>query len=289
MVLHWKRFKKKLSAACNGKRKGCSLDWKAKSNYPDPVMERNEITRILELFSRGEISRDEVIEKIASDGIENLGFAAIDTSRERRTGIPEVIYCPGKTPVQVAEIAVRMEEREIAILATRATLETYEAVREKIPAAVYRPEARIILHQKQEPEWKEGYVAIVSAGTSDIPVAEEAAITSEFLGNRVQRIYDVGVAGIHRLFQRMELIRGATVIIVVAGMEGALASVVGGLVDKPVIGIPSSTGYGTNFGGVSAMLSMLNSCASGVSVVNIDNGFGAACQANLIMRLATNK
>lgn len=249
------------------------------------MMEKNDITGILELFARGEISREEVIEKLSSGGVENMGFAAIDTSRERRTGIPEVIYCPGKTPMQVAEIAMKMEERGIPVLATRATPEIYGAVRKKLPEALYRPEARIILHRKAEPEWKDGYIAVVSAGTSDIPVAEEAAVTSEFLGNRVERIYDVGVAGIHRLFHRMELIRGAMVIIVVAGMEGALASVVGGLVDKPVIGIPSSTGYGANFGGISAMLSMLNSCASGVSVVNIDNGFGAACQAELIMRL----
>ena len=155
----------------------------------------------------------------------------------------------------------------------------------RIPGAIYHRQARAIVYQPEKPPVTESYIAIVSAGTSDIPVSEEAAITAEFLGNRVERIYDVGVAGIHRLFHRLELIRGAKVIIVVAGMEGALASVMGGLVDKPVIGVPCSAGYGANFGGVSALLSMLNSCASGVSVVNIDNGFGAACQASLVNKL----
>jgi hypothetical protein len=175
-----------------------------------------------------------------------------------------------------------MHRQGIPVMATRATREIYDAVQEKIAGAIYYEEAGIILYQPEAPAPSEGYIAVVSAGTSDMPVSEEAAITAEFLGNRVERIYDVGVAGIHRLFNRLELIREASVIIVVAGMEGALASVVGGLVDKPVIGVPSSAGYGANFGGVTALLSMLNSCASGVSVVNINNGFGAACQAHLI-------
>jgi NCAIR mutase (PurE)-related protein len=219
--------------------------------------------------------------------VESLGFAAVDTDREGRTGIPEVIYAEGKTPEQVAGIARRMHEKGIPVLATRASKEAFDAVVEVLPGASYYPESRIIRYQEvasAKVGEDEGYIAVVTAGTSDIPVAEEAALTAEFLGNRVERIYDVGVAGIHRLFNRLEVIRQASVIVVVAGMEGALASVVGGMVNRPVIGVPCSTGYGANFKGVSALLSMLNSCAAGVSVVNIDNGFGAACQAHLIVR-----
>jgi NCAIR mutase (PurE)-related protein len=248
-------------------------------------MDKVEINRLLELFRKGELNQGEMVEKISSAGLEELGFATIDTDRSSRTGIPEVIYSQGKTPEQVTEIASRMNERGIPILATRASSEVFDSVVKKIPGAVYHRQARAIVYQPEKLPITESYIAIVSAGTSDIPVSEEAAITAEFLGNRVERIYDVGVAGIHRLFHRMELIRNAKVVIVVAGMEGALASVVGGLVDRPVIGVPCSAGYGANFGGISALLSMLNSCATGVSVVNIDNGFGAACQANLINRL----
>ena len=247
-------------------------------------MDRNEIIRLLEQFSRGELKQEEAVDRISSLGLEELGFATIDTDRTNRTGIPEVIYSAGKTPKQVAEIAERMHKRGIPLLATRATREMYDAVHAVIPGAIYHEMARAILYQEEKPQTSEKYIAVVSAGTSDMPVSEEAAITAEFLGARVERIYDVGVAGIHRLFHRMELIKGASVIIVIAGMEGALASVIGGLVDKPVIGVPCSAGYGANFGGVSALLSMLNSCASGVSVVNIDNGFGAACQAFLIVK-----
>ncbi len=248
-------------------------------------MEKKEILELLESLSKGETSQEEVAEQLSARGMDSLGYAVIDTDRQGRTGIPEVIYSAGKTPLQVAEISARMNERGIPVLATRADPDMYAAVKKKIPGAIYHEIARAIVYQPEKPELSEGYIAVVSAGTSDMPVSEEAAITAEFLGNRVERIYDVGVAGIHRLFHRMELIRGASVVIVVAGMEGALASVVGGMVDKPVIGIPCSTGYGANFGGVSALLAMLNSCAAGVSVVNIDNGFGAACQAHLINRL----
>ena len=245
-------------------------------------MEKKDILKLLDALQKGESSQDEVAEVLSGQGMESLGYAVIDTDRQHRTGIPEVIYSAGKTPSQVAEIAARMNERGIPVLATRAEAEIYEAVREKIPGAIYHEMAKAIVYQPRVPDFSGGYIAVVSAGTSDMPVSEEAAITAEFLGNRVERIYDVGVAGIHRLFHRIELIREASVIIVAAGMEGALASVIGGMVDKPVIGIPCSTGYGANFGGVSALLSMLNSCAAGVSVVNIDNGFGAACQAHLI-------
>ncbi|MFH0758573.1 MAG: nickel pincer cofactor biosynthesis protein LarB [Bacteroidota bacterium] len=250
-------------------------------------MEKPEINKLLELFKSGELTQEDIIGKLLSRGVENLGFAAIDTERAKRTGIPEVIFAAGKTADQVAEIAGRMVERGIPVLATRAGREVYDTVRRKIPDAVYHEQAKAIIYQPEKPKPTKSYIAVVTADTSDIPVAEEAGITAEFLGNRVERIYDVGVAGIHRLFHRMELIRGARVIIVVAGMEGALASVVGGMVDKPVIGVPCSTGYGANFGGVSALLSMLNSCATGVSVVNIDNGFGAACQASLINKIGT--
>jgi len=245
-------------------------------------MDKAEIVKLLEQFSRGEVKQDEIAEKLSFPGLEEMGFATLDMDRHKRTGIPEVVYSEGKTPQQLAEIAGRLYERGIPVLATRATNEMYEAVLEKVPEAVYHELARTIVHQTREPSFSENYIAVVSAGTSDMPVSEEAAITAEFLGSRVERIYDVGVAGIHRLFNRMDLIRNASVVIVVAGMEGALASVVGGLVDRPVIGVPCSAGYGANFGGVSALLAMLNSCAAGVSVVNIDNGFGAACQAHLI-------
>ncbi len=247
-------------------------------------MDRNEIFRLLEQFSQGELKKEEVVDHISSMGLEELGFATIDTDRTNRTGIPEVIYSAGKTPQQVADIAERMSKRGIPVMATRATREMFDAVHAVLPGAIYHEMARAIVYQNEKPQTSEKYIAVVSAGTSDMPVSEEAAITAEFLGARVERIYDVGVAGIHRLFHRMELIKGASVVVVVAGMEGALASVVGGLVDKPVIGVPCSAGYGANFGGVSALLSMLNSCASGVSVVNIDNGFGAACQAFLIVK-----
>jgi NCAIR mutase (PurE)-related protein len=247
-------------------------------------MDKAEILKLLELFSKGEIKKENLAQRLASSGLEEMGFATLDTDRYHRTGIPEVIYSEGKTPKQLAEIASRLFKKGIPILATRATPEKYEAVREKIPGAIYHEQARAIVYREAEHLESEHYIAVVSAGTSDIPVSEEAAVTAEFLGSRVERIYDVGVAGIHRLFNRMELIRNASVVIVVAGMEGALASVVGGLVDKPVIGVPCSAGYGANFAGVSALLAMLNSCAAGVSVVNIDNGFGAACQAHLITK-----
>lgn len=247
-------------------------------------MDRNEIIQLLEQYSQGNLKQDEVADRLSSMGLEELGFATIDTDRSRRTGIPEVIYSAGKTPEQVAEIAGRLYKRGIPVLATRATRVMYDAVQQLIPEAIYHEMAASIVYQPKSVEKSGKYIAVVSAGTSDMPVSEEAAITAEFLGSRVERIYDVGVAGIHRLFHRLELIRGASAVVVVAGMEGALASVVGGLVDKPVIGVPCSAGYGANFGGVSALLSMLNSCASGVSVVNIDNGFGAACQAHLIVK-----
>lgn len=243
------------------------------------------IQEILDQYKNSEIELTDALQLLSDRGIDEMGFATIDTDRLKRTGMPEVIYASGKTVEQVAKIAERMHQNKIDVLATRATPEMYAAVKQIIPDAQYNALARTITYRFGQPDAPAGYIAIVAAGTSDMPVAEEAAETARFLNNRVETIYDVGVAGIHRLFHKLDLIRNARVIVVVAGMEGALASVVGGLVDKPVIGVPTSIGYGANFQGLSALLSMLNSCASGVSVVNIDNGFGAACQASLINHL----
>ncbi len=244
-----------------------------------------DIRDILEKYKDGEMDLVEALSHFTRRGIEEMGFATIDTDRLHRTGLPEVIYSEGKTVGQVRLIAERMFSKGIDILATRASQEVYEAIKSVVPGALYNPLARTISYKHREFISGKGYIAVVSAGTSDLPVAEEAVETARFLNNEVVTVYDVGVAGIHRLFNKLELIRNARVIIVVAGMEGALASVIGGLVDKPVIGVPTSIGYGANFQGLSALLSMLNSCASGVSVVNIDNGFGAACQASLINNL----
>ena len=243
-----------------------------------------DIRDILEKYKDGEMELVEALSHFTKQGIEEMGFATIDTDRLHRTGLPEVIYAEGKTKEQVRLIAERMFNKGIDILATRANPEIFDAIKSVVPDASYNPLARTISFKHTHSEYipKQGYIVVVSAGTSDLPVAEEAVETARFLNNRVETVYDVGVAGIHRLFNKLELIRNARVIIVVAGMEGALASVIGGLVDKPVIGVPTSIGYGANFQGLSALLSMLNSCASGVSVVNIDNGFGAACQASLI-------
>jgi NCAIR mutase (PurE)-related protein len=217
--------------------------------------------------------------------IEDMGFAMLDMDRLKRTGIPEVVYGEGKTPEQICRIAARLYEKKADILITRIDAAAAQAVMETVPGAEYHALARVLLRTNGREMNEKGYIAVVAAGTSDLPVAEEAALTAAFLGNKVERVYDVGVAGLHRLFSKLDSIRQARVVIVIAGMEGALASVIGGLIDKPVIGVPTSVGYGANLGGISALLSMLNSCASGVSVVNIDNGFGAACQASLINKL----
>jgi hypothetical protein len=214
-----------------------------------------------------------------------VGCAKIDTHRELRVGYPEVIYCPGKTPEQVKRIIQGMIEKEVNVLATRASEELFLEVNKLYPDALYHPLARAITIKKIETAMPDSYIAVVTAGTSDLPVAEEASVTAEFFGNPVERIVDVGVAGVHRLFDKLDAIRGARVIVVVAGMEGALPSLIGGLVDKPVIAVPTSVGYGASFQGLSALLSMLNSCAGGVCVVNIDNGFGAGYMASMINKL----
>jgi NCAIR mutase (PurE)-related protein len=248
-------------------------------------MDEKDLVVLLKEIKNGSLSIEEGTEKLKDLPYKEMGFAKIDNHREMRVGYPEVIYCEGKTVEQVKQIIEFMLTKNNNILGTRATKEMYEAVKETCPEAEYNKLARTITVKKKNLELPATYIAVVTAGTSDIPVAEEAAITAEILGNRVERIFDVGVAGIHRLFNRLDLIRGAKVVIVIAGMEGALASVVGGLVDKPVIAVPTSVGYGANFGGLSALLCMLNSCASGISVVNIDNGFGAGYLASMINKL----
>lgn len=248
-------------------------------------MDKSEIEDLLGKVKSGDISLKEAASQIEEMPYKDLGFAKIDNDREKRVGYPEVIYCAGKTTEQVVKIIEYMLTKGNNILATRANEEMYHAVLEVCPEAKYNPLGRTITVHKHDLNLTDSYIAVVSAGTSDLPVVEEAMETASILGNRVERVVDVGVAGIHRLFSKLEVIRGAKVVIVVAGMEGALASVIGGLVDKPVIAVPTSVGYGANFGGIAALLSMLNSCASGVSVVNIDNGFGAGYLASIINKL----
>jgi pyridinium-3,5-biscarboxylic acid mononucleotide synthase len=226
-----------------------------------------------------------ILEALRAAPFEDLGFARVDTHRPLRQGFPEVILGLGKTPAQIAAIALRIVEQGQSLLVTRAQPEAYEAVRAVIPSAVHHPQARAITLRQGEIPAGKGTILIACAGTSDLPVAEEAAVTAELLGNPVDRLHDVGVAGIHRLLREQERIRAARVVIVVAGMEGALPSVVAGLVQSPVIAVPTSIGYGASFGGIAALLGMLNSCSAGVTVVNIDNGFGAACMASQINHL----
>jgi pyridinium-3,5-biscarboxylic acid mononucleotide synthase len=248
-------------------------------------MNTDQLHKFLEKVRDGQISIEEGIAHLNDYYYADLGCVKLDTHREMRVGYPEVIYCPGKTIDQIKTVVRAMSERNSNILATRAEENVFGAVREICPDAVYHSTAKIITIKKKEMDVPDSYIAVVTAGTSDIPVAQEASVTAEFFGNRVERIVDVGVAGIHRLFSNMDKIRGARVIVVVAGMEGALPSIIGGLVDKPVIAVPTSVGYGASFGGISALLTMLNSCASGVCVVNIDNGFGAGYVASMINRL----
>ena len=248
-------------------------------------MNAKEVEKLLKDVKKGETSIEDALEVLKNFPYTDLGFARIDHHREMRTGYPEIIYCAGKSVEQVREIFRVMSEKESNVIGTRANNEMYEAVRSILTDAVYYPVARIISLQKKKPKVPESRIAIITAGTSDMPVAEEAAVTAELLGNNVLKIYDAGVAGIHRLVDKLPEIRNCRVIIVIAGMEGALASVVGGLVDKPVIAVPTSVGYGANFGGISALLAMLTSCSTGVTVVNIDNGFGAGFAASMINKI----
>ncbi|MGE5626977.1 MAG: nickel pincer cofactor biosynthesis protein LarB [Solirubrobacterales bacterium] len=248
-------------------------------------MGSDDIKLLLNEVKHGNISVEDAVLKLEDLPYKDLGFAKIDNHRELRVGYPEVLYCAGKTVDQICEIIKFMDTKNNNILGTRATKEMYEAVKEICPKAQYNELGKTITIKNKDIIPTSSYIAVVTAGTSDMPVSEEAAVTAEIFGNKVERINDVGVAGIHRLLNSLEIIRGAKVVVAVAGMEGALASVIGGLIDKPLIAVPTSVGYGANFGGLSALLSMLNSCASGTSVVNIDNGFGAGYLASMINKL----
>ncbi len=258
-------------------------------------MDAEQLRALLERVKAGETPVEDAMTTLRALPVEDLGFAQLDHHRALRNGFPEVIYCPGKATEHIVAIAERLSLRSRKVLASRATPEVAEAVQKALPGAVYHPLSRMIVIPGVETDGAAetafsalpvsrsvGTVLVVSAGTADISVAEEAAITASEMGSPVERLYDVGVAGIHRLLGRQEQLFAANVLIVVAGMEGALASVVGGLVSRPVIAVPTSVGYGASFGGLSALLTMLNSCASGVGVVNIDNGFGAGFLAHLI-------
>lgn len=248
-------------------------------------MTKQDLAELLQNFKAGKISFEEITKILLTLQPEKLGFATIDHHRKIRKGFPEVILCQGKTSEQVAVIAAKIIQRNDPLLATRATTEQFKALQKLTKKAHYDKVAKVIYANKPKKSFAgRKNILIVSAGTIDIPVAEEACITAEMLGNPVERLYDVGVAGIHRLFSNSDKIMKANVIIVVAGMEGALPSVVGGLVDVPVIAVPTSSGYGVSFGGVAALLGMLNTCASGVTVVNIDNGFGAGFAASVMNR-----
>lgn len=248
-------------------------------------MNADSIRKLFDAVRRGELSPDEAVDRLRHLPFEDLGFAKVDHHRALRAGMPEVIFGEKKSPVHMAEIFARLAKHGGNVLATHANEKQFAAVKKKVRGAEYRELARAIILQRDEKQYGKGIVAVVSAGTSDIPIAEEAVVTAEVMGNEVEHFYDVGVAGIHRLLANREALTKARVVIVCAGMEGALPSVVGGLVGVPVIAVPTSVGYGASFKGLTALLGMLNSCASNVSVVNIDNGFGAGYVASLINRL----
>ena len=246
-------------------------------------MTQESILAMLRQVSEGGMSPEKAMERLADLPYEDAGFAKIDHHRSLRNGLPEVIYAAGKTPAQVAEIFARMAAKDGQVLATRADAAAFAAVEALVPEAEYFPMARIVGLRGRQARAALGALAVVCAGTSDLPVAEEAAVTAEMMGAQVERIYDVGVAGLHRILAQREKLRAAEAVIVCAGMEGALPSVVGGMVGAPVIAVPTSIGYGAAFGGVAALLGMLNSCSPNVTVVNIDNGFGAAYVATMIL------
>ena len=251
-------------------------------------MTTTEAVQLLDQFRAGKIPREKVLHAFQAAPVADLGFAQVDTHRALRKNFPEVIFGAGKTPEQVVKIAAKLLEHGEQVLVTRITADHARALRKKFKLAVHHNLARCVTIEKTKLPKRGGFIAVVCAGTSDLPVAEEAATTAEVMGNRVERIHDIGVAGLHRMLARMETLQQANVIIAVAGMEGALPSVVAGLVAKPVIAVPTSVGYGASFGGVAALLAMLNSCASGVTVVNIDNGFGAGYAASQINSLTTD-
>jgi NCAIR mutase (PurE)-related protein len=248
-------------------------------------MNSESIRKLFEQVKKGELSPDEGVARLRHLPFEDLGFAKIDHHRVLRVGMPEVVFGQGKTPTQTAQIFARLAKHGGNVLATRASKEQFAAVKKKVRNVEYYELARAIVLKRDQKKYGKGRIAVVSAGTSDISVAEEAVITAEIMGNDVEHVYDVGVAGIHRLLANRDALTRARVVIVCAGMEGALPSVVGGLVGVPVIAVPTSVGYGAAFKGLAALLGMMNSCASNVSVVNIDNGFGAGYVASLINRL----
>ena len=245
-------------------------------------MDRQRLRKLLRAVEAGHVTAGEAQKHLESTSFDDIGFAKLDLHREMRCGLPEAIFCPGKTISQIRAIAKRLRGRDMDFLATRASEEIHRAVAALAPDAAWHAEARAVTVKRRKHAPPKGEILIVCAGTADIPVAEEARVTAEFLDNRVRALHDVGVAGLHRLLRFRRELRRANVLIVVAGMEGALASVVGGMVARPVIAVPTSVGYGASFGGIAPLLTMLNSCAAGVAVVNIDNGFGAACVASLI-------
>ncbi len=246
-------------------------------------MNKDNLKEILIQIQQNKIGIDKAMEMLKHFPYENLDFARIDTHREIRQNFPEAIFCTGKTPEQIIRIIDRMMFHKTNVLATRASNEIYKLVNDKFPESKYNSLGRTITIINNKPKTKKGYIAIITAGTSDIPVAEEAKETLNFVGYKTKTLYDAGVAGIHRLFDNKEVLMKAKVIITAAGMDGALPSVIAGLVSKPIIAVPTSIGYGANFNGIAPLLSMLNSCAPGLAVVNIDNGFGAARLASLIM------
>jgi NCAIR mutase (PurE)-related protein len=252
------------------------------------LMDKELLLQWLEAVAAGTMTPDIAMKNFRDFPYHDLGFAKIDSHRNLRNGNSEVIYCPGKTIEQIKKIFIEMQQYSKNILATRANADIYQAVKKVIPEVEYF-ETTNLMALWREKKQSNGIIGVVSAGTADLPVAEEAALTAEIMGSSVNRVYDVGVAGIHRLFDQKKVIDRCRVLIVVAGMEGALASVVGGLVTSPVIGVPTSVGYGTNFQGLTPLLSMLNSCASSIGVVNIDNGFGAGVLAHRINMLGEPK
>ncbi|HUK82479.1 MAG TPA: nickel pincer cofactor biosynthesis protein LarB [Verrucomicrobiae bacterium] len=249
-------------------------------------MNETKLNKLLGDVHAGRKSIGTAVKQLKSLAIHDLDFARVDGHRSLRKGFPEVIYCEGKTPVQVVKIAKKILQHNDNLLATRAAKETFRALKRVFPKARYHEVSRAVTVVRKPLPKRTGTIAVLCAGTTDIPVAEEAVVTADIMGNRVKKYYDVGIAGIHRLLAVHEELLDASVLIVIAGMEGALPSVVGGLVDKPVIAVPTSIGYGASFGGIAALLAMLNSCASGVTVVNINNGFGAGYAASLINSLS---
>ena len=243
-------------------------------------MNRRVLKKILDDLHHQILTPQQAIKKLETLPYENLEFARVDHHRDLRIGMPEVIYCQGKTVVQIKKIIQSINRAGHSVLATKLSKDSFRKLKPSLPkVSEYNKMAQTLVIEKNKQRKRSGLIIIISAGTSDIPIAEEAAVTAQSLGSKTETLFDVGVAGIHRLLDNLEQIRKARVVIVVAGMEGALASVVGGLVDKPIIAVPTSIGYGTSFGGVSALLTMLNSCAPGIAVVNIDNGFGAGSMA----------